>query len=123
MSENAFGFSDEAKRCSDTVNLHLTANPYCVGRWVAIRLSDGGSDNVLYDTRADAVRHQLHEQLCAYVKIMPGGMSVKEAQVYLKYHRELYDAGFRLPDPEFNVPLMPLTARDKARQIRVLTKR
>ena len=121
MTVNAYGWSDEDKRCSDIVTMHAIAGS--VGKWVAIRLADGGSDNVVYDTRADAVRHQHHEQLCAYVKVPPGGMQPKEANVFLGYHRKLYDAGFRLPDPEFVPPMMPLTAKDKARQIRVLTKR
>jgi hypothetical protein len=94
-----------------------------IGCWLAIRLSDGGSDNVPYPTRADAIRHQLHETQCAYVKVPPGGMQPGEADVYLEYHRDLYDAGFRLPDPEFAMPLMPLTPADRRRQIKVLTKR
>lgn len=94
-----------------------------VGRWVAIRLSDGGSDGVPYDMRADAVRHQLHETQCCYVKVPPGGMTPKEADAFLEYNRTLYSAGFRMPDPEFNMPLMPLTARDQRRQIRALIKK
>jgi hypothetical protein len=114
------GHSDAAKRCSDIVTLHAICGQ--VGRWVAIKLADGDSDGVVYDHRADAVRHQLHEQLCAYVQIQPGGMQPCEAEVFLKYHRALYDAGFRLPDPEFAQPLMPLTRRDARQQIRVLAK-
>lgn len=85
-------------------------------------MSDGGSDGGVYDSRAEAVRHQLHEQLCAYVQIPPGGMAPGEADVFLGYHRQLYDAGFRLPDPEFRMPLMPLTAGDRRAQIHVLSK-
>jgi hypothetical protein len=113
-------YSDAARRCADIVTLHTVCGQ--VGRWVAIRLSDGGSDGAVYDTRADAVRHQLHEQLCAYVKIQPDGMSARAAHEFLRYHRDLYDAGFRLPDPEFAPPLMPLTRRDQERQIKVLAK-
>ena len=29
------------------------------GRWLAVRLRDGGSDHVVYDKRSDAMRHQL----------------------------------------------------------------
>jgi hypothetical protein len=96
-----------------------------IGKWIAISLADGGSpdNNTVYDTRAECVRHQYHEQLCAYVKLPPNGMTPREAEIYLKYHRTLYDAGFRLPDPEFQPPLMPLTARDSARQIAALTKK
>ena len=93
--------SDAARRCSDAVNLHLVALGHeAVRRWVAIRLIDGGSDGVLYDTKRDAVRHQAHEQRCAYVCVAPGGMSPCAAESYLATHRKLYDAGFRLADPD-----------------------
>lgn len=113
-------YSDAARRCADNVTLASIAK--CFGRWLAIRLSDGGYDGVIYDHRADAVRHQLHEKQCAYVKIPPGGMTPREAEAFLGYHRALYDAGFRLPDPEFAMPMMPLTAADQRRQIRILAR-
>lgn len=113
-------YSEAAKRCSDIVTLAATCNR--IGIWVAIRLSDGGSDGVHYDTRADAVRHQLHEKQCTYVRIPPGGMTPREADIFLGYHREVYDAGFRLPDPEFAMPMMPLTKRDQQAQIRILAR-
>ncbi len=90
--------SDAARRMSDLVNLHTVA-----GRtrgYVAIRLSDGGSDGTVYDTRADAIRHQLHEQQCLYLKLGPAGMTPAVAARLLAMHREIYDAGFRLADPD-----------------------
>jgi hypothetical protein len=105
---------------SDAVTLAaVTGN---VGKWMAIRMSDGGSDNVIYDHRRDAVSHQFHEQLCCYVKVFPGGMTAQECAGFLEYHRAAYDAGFRLPDPEFQPPLMPLTKSDQVKQITALTK-
>jgi hypothetical protein len=67
-------YSDPAKRCSDIVTgAALIAN--AVGdygwRWVAIRLSDGGSDGEVYETRQDAIDHQLHETLCALRLVPP----------------------------------------------------
>jgi hypothetical protein len=82
------------------------------GKWVAIRLSDGGSDNVLYDTRADAIAHQFHEQLCAYIMVPPSGMPPADAEEFLKFNRELYGAGFRMVDPEV---IRPLKNEDVAR--------
>ena len=90
--------SDAARRCSDTIRLHIVAK--MAGRWAAIRLSDGGSDGVAYDTRADAIRHQLHETQCAYVKIPPDDMPPEHAERFLAFHRKAYDAGFRLTDPD-----------------------
>jgi hypothetical protein len=92
--------SDAAKRCSDAVNLHILADSLgAIGKWVAIRLSDGGSDGVLYDTKSDAVRSQLHERQCAYVCVTPDGMSPRAAESYLKTVRRLYDEGVTLSDP------------------------
>jgi hypothetical protein len=97
-------WSDAARRCADAVNLHVTVDPvHSIGKWVAVALADGRSDGVLYDKKADAVRHQLHETMCAYVCIPPGGMPTSEAEVYLKAMRQLYDAGYRLADPDRHV--------------------
>jgi hypothetical protein len=59
-----------------------------------------------YDTRDDAIRHQLHENLCAYVWCPPSGMEPHEAEIFMAYNRKLYDAGFRMPDPAVIPPLM-----------------
>jgi hypothetical protein len=96
-----FGHMDSARRMADTVNLHWQAQQWdAVGKWVAIRLSDGGSDNVLYPTKGEAVRHQFHEFWCAYVRIIRDQMSVCEAQTMLEVSRRAYDAGMRLTDPD-----------------------
>jgi hypothetical protein len=92
-------YSDEARRASDTVNLHLLADAGNVGRWVAIRLSDGSSDGTVYDCKCDAKRHQLHEKQCTYVQIQPNGLSAKDAQILLAITREFYDANKTMPDP------------------------
>lgn len=92
-------YSDEAKRASDIVNLHLLADKGNIGRWVAIRLSDGGSDGVVYDCKCDAVQHQLHELQCTYVQIQPVGLSAKDAHILVNLYRALYAAGKKMPDP------------------------
>lgn len=97
---------DAARRCSDAVNLHLTIHGMdAVGKWVAVRLSDGGSDARLYDRKQDAVNHQLHENLCAYICIVPTGMPVEDALSFLRTTRRLYDAGMRLSDPDRHVQM------------------
>jgi len=101
-------YSDAARRCSDLINLHVITGG--VSRWVAIRLSDGGSDGVVYDTRKDAVRHQLHETLCAYVCVPPDGMTPKAAESFLTFNRNVYDAGYRMTDPDNDTEvIMPMT--------------
>jgi hypothetical protein len=99
-------YSDAAKKCSDTIRLHIVAGK--AGHWAAIRLSDGGSDGRAYDKRRDAIRHQLHETQCAYVCIPPDDMSPRSAENFLQIHRNLYDAGFRLTDPDdTRTPVIP----------------
>lgn len=93
-------YSDHARRASDIINLHLVVDPAGnTGRWVAIRLSDGGSDGTIYDCKCDAIRHQLHEKQCVYVQIQPSGLSAKDAHILIGMHRDLYDANRKLPDP------------------------
>ena len=115
-------YSDAARRASDIVNLHIVAEPENAGRWVAIRLSDGGSDGAVYDSREAAISHQLRPQYCTFVQMPPDGMSPKEAEALLKYWRALVDANVRDDDIYTPMPLMPLTQRDQLRQIRVLAK-
>ena len=93
-------YSDESRRLTDAHNLALAVHgKSAIGRFIACRMSDGSSDGTLYDTRTDAVRHQLHEQQCAYVCVQDAPMSYREGSGYLNYVRAVYDAGFRMPDP------------------------
>jgi hypothetical protein len=103
--------SDAARRAADVVNLALLADrDGAVGRWVAIRLSDGGSDGVVYDRVEHAANAQLHYQQCMYVRIGPGGMPAREAEAALAYHRTVYDAGNRPPYLDGYTPIVPNTA-------------
>lgn len=120
--------SAAAYRASDAVNLHLVGAGFdAVRRWVAVRLDDGASDGTLYDTKRDAVRHQLHEQLCAYVQITPSAMSPCAAESLLGTHRKLYDAGWRLVDPDHQAggrDLIPrVTREEQVRQVAALLVR
>lgn len=98
------GHSDPAKRCADQVNLHYAANELgawnAVGKWIAVRLQDGGSDGTAYETKGEAVRHQFDEFLCCYIRLIGQRMDVCEAEVFLETNRRLYDAGMRLADPD-----------------------
>lgn len=106
-------FSDPANRCSDAIRLHILAGN--AGQWAAIKLEDGSSDGVAYFMRADAIEHQLHESMCAYVKIPYDDMPPKDAEQFLAVNRRLYDAGFRLTDPDDErMPVMPNTVEEVA---------
>jgi hypothetical protein len=95
---------DRAKRAADIINEARQTLDWDELRtcWIAIRLSDGSSDRVLYDCKRDAVRHQLHEQQCAYVsfKNLIGGVSANDMLRFLRFTTKAYDAGMRLPDPD-----------------------
>lgn len=90
--------SDAGRRAADIINLHRIAGG--VGRWVALRLSDGGSDGALYDSKPDAVDHQLHETQCAYTCVPPGPATPAEMTQWLDLNRRAYDAGYRLHEPD-----------------------
>lgn len=97
--------SDSAKRAYDIVRsyVHFVDYDTRVGAWVALRLEDGGSDGNLYSSKREAIRHQAHEQQCAYFSYRgaPDGFAnVKDCAAWLAYHREAYSAGMRLPDPD-----------------------
>jgi hypothetical protein len=123
------GYSDAARRASEVVTLHVLAHipPGAVfpdwngpAPWVAIRLSDGGSDGNLYPSKADAVRHQLVREQCAYIRIPPTGMNIAEAENQLKWVRALYAAGMDLADPDMQVaqPVRREEQRAVLKQIR-----
>lgn len=96
------GHSDAAKRLSDTYNLHrIGAGWKAVRRWIAVRLDDGTSDQVLYDTKLDAVTHQHHnEKFYAFIRIVPSSMTECDAEIMLRTHRTLYENGLRIADPD-----------------------
>lgn len=97
---------DAAKRAYDNVRGLATFSSYedrMSRPYVALRMLDGSYDGTMYETKRDAVRHQLHEQTCAYFSFRnaPNGFSsAKDAAIFLAWHRAAYDAGFRLPDPD-----------------------
>jgi hypothetical protein len=94
--------TDPAKRLADHYNLHRVADLYgAQGRWIAVRLDDGISDGVLYDTKQDAIRHQTwFEFAYAFLPISMRHMNLCDAETYLALHRKFYAKGFRLADPD-----------------------
>lgn len=92
----------------DIIALHqmvLTRDEILAKRFVAIRLSDGGSDGVVYETREDAIKHQLHETLCGYIQIPLERWSEQTCDLLLWYVRKRYDAGYRAaPDRQLIIP-------------------
>lgn len=99
---HGLGHSDAAKRMADNINMHYQAIGWdAVGKFCAISLQDGSSDNTLYETHADAVRHQHNNEMnYHFVKIVPMMMDACEAEILLGVSRKAHQAGFRLIDPD-----------------------
>lgn len=95
---DAAELADAGKRLAEAHDLALLCGG--AGRWIAARLSDGGTDGHIYDRRDQAVRHQLHETQCAYVCVQSVRMPAAEAAQLIKITREAYDAGFRIQGPD-----------------------
>lgn len=94
VDPGALGFySDAARRIADAVSLHLTADPEgAAGRWLAFRLDDGTADPTLYDTRSDLIRAKgLFAKHWGALKILPMGISYREAESYLRTSRMIAD--------------------------------
>jgi hypothetical protein len=110
---------DIGRRASDIIHLHVLAGR--VGEWVALRLADGSSDGQTYPTRRDAITHQLHEQLCCYIRVTPDGITPQHAYRFIQLNRFLYDAGFRLADPDMpGEPIYPETPEELAATLKGL---
>jgi len=118
-----YALKEAGKRMSDILNLALVIHgPAITGRWMAFKLADGSGDNVVYDTRADAISHQFHETLAHYEQMRPKGWSADECAMTLHYARAAYDAGWR-PEREAPAPIMPVRLEDKAQKTRQLRRR
>lgn len=114
--------TDAAKRIYDTYSLHRMADPTGnIGRWFAVAIADGTTDNVLYDSRGDAVRHQKHnEQYYVYVQVTPHSMALCDAEIFLSGVRKTYVARMNLIDrnhPKGGLEIIPrLTIEDQLSQ-------
>jgi hypothetical protein len=109
--------SDPAKRMADVINGLVTFNdPWHLRQcWIAIRLADGGFDGNLYATREEAIRHQSDERFCAYAWMgnMLSGAKPLDCAIFLEFHRQAYDSGMRLHEPEAPQLIMPTSVYDQ----------
>lgn len=96
---SVFGFSDAAKRISDTVNQAIVDGHR--NRWMAFALEDGKSNGTTYDTRRDAVlAHRNAYRLNCYLQVPWDHLMPRAAEVYLKIHRDLASIGQHPVDDE-----------------------
>lgn len=99
--------TDAGRRAYDAVQVHVFATGWDerIRSWVALKLADGSSDGVLYDSRGAACRHVPDQRYYAFFSYRnaPSGFSSRtDAQLYLDYHRMAYDQGAlqALADPD-----------------------
>lgn len=86
-------YSDAARRMSDEITLALIADrDGTAGKFMAFRLSDGGTDGVRYDRGSDAARYQLHPKQCVYLQIDRAGLGARGCAVMLETARRMYDS-------------------------------
>ncbi|HEY1699186.1 MAG TPA: hypothetical protein VGG75_05645 [Trebonia sp.] len=118
--ESHGGHDDAARRLSDTVNMHIAVGSR--RGVIACRLSDGTSDGTVYESRADAVRHQHHnERWYAFIRLQPSSMSVCAAASVLRMHRQSAALRADRDAPNGGLELIPrLNAEDQERQLAAL---
>jgi hypothetical protein len=107
-----------ARRMAETFALHqlaLAKDELLLKKaWVAIRLTDGGSDNTVYETRADAVRSTMNAPTRhLYFPVPLERMNAQTCDVLLWYVRKCYDAGSR-EDPRTAL-MLPTRIEDMMR--------
>ena len=98
-STHKFHDYSAAHRMYETIRLHqmaLSTDEIIAGRYVAIRLADGGSDNTAYMSRAEAVEYQRNStSRHGYYQIPLESMGPETCDTLLWYVRKVYDAGHR----------------------------
>ena len=101
---------DAAQRMADAVNLHCSVQRAELRDrpgYVAINLSDGRSpDGVLYDTRRDAARHNIHDLNVFFVRVGRDSMSPGEALIVLRFNRQARSRGVIFSEEEVVTPQM-----------------
>lgn len=116
ICEQCIIVTDAAKRMCDQINARLTfSNPWEVrSKWMAFRLNDGGTDGVIYDTREEAINHQIDERFCCYFTFRSAMSGAKplDCQIFLNYYRDMYDANMRMHEPEAPQLILPTKAYD-----------
>lgn len=109
--------TDSGKRLSDAINVILVGNSLdeIAHSWIAVALADGSTNYTLYPSRQDAINHQANEFHFTYLCLRNclGGMSAKDAQLWLDVHREAYDHGLRLSDPDSPDMILPQAKEQK----------
>jgi hypothetical protein len=90
---------ETARRMAEAVLLHqqvLSQEEILRGRFLAVRLGDGGTDGTVYETRDAAVTASRNSpSRHCYFQIPLEGITAEECDLALWYTRRVYDSGHR----------------------------
>lgn len=107
--------SDAARRMSDIINVKLVSHPHweLQNCWMAFNLGSGETDGVLYDSRVDAVNHQLDERYCAFFcfRNAMNGTNPRDCQLFLSVNRSA--VGMKLYEPNAPQLIIPTAYADR----------
>lgn len=113
--------SDAGKRISEAIGIAITFHTFEEIRhsWMAFKLEDGQTDHTLYPSKAEAIRHCSNENLYCFVFMgnAMGGMSPKDATLWIMFQRHAQDTGMSLKEPTVDM-IFPL-ARGTSRNFHV----
>ena len=115
---------DAGKRAHEAIMMHILFADWddLKNQWLAISLEDGRSDGNIYDTAADAIKHQTFENQRWYVAFRglgPAGSKPMECALMIRHWRKARDAGMRFVDPDnrLRAPLMTARQNDYQRSL------
>lgn len=118
--------ADAGKRIADTFIMHRLADPIGnIGKFFAVRLQDGTTNNVLYPSM-DAARRDIgqrdDENRWMYVQIVPSSLPPSDAAILLRAQRKMYDAGIRVSSMNGRVMIPRVAREDHIAQLRSIFK-
>ena len=113
---------DAGRRIADEFIMHRLADPIGnLGKFMAVRLSDGGSDHALYPSIDEARRiigKRDDEDRWFYIQIVPSQLPARDASILLRTNRKMYDAGIRQRAMDGRVMIPRLAREDHTAQLR-----
>lgn len=109
--------TDAAKRISDAIRLAQTFHTVeeCWHSFMKFKLEDGSTDHTLYPSKPDAAKTCSDENQWVFISLRgaAGGMSPRDAALYLDFYRLAYEDGMRMNDAQAPNLIMPLARRSK----------
>lgn len=104
--------TDAGKRMSEAIGLANVFHAWDerVHSWMAFSLANGETDHVLYPSKTEAAKHRSMPERYAYVflRSMQGGMSPRDAELYLDFYRDAADKNMQMADPFAPQLIQPL---------------